>query len=128
MNQCDYHRPQYHSCRDRHCPQCQYQASQAWCERQIQSVLPVTYYHVVFTLPHELNGWVECHPEVIYRLLFESAWATLSSFAADPKRLGGGLGMTAVLHTWGQTLGRHVHLALFGTRWRTHGPRPMVAC
>ncbi len=100
----------YHACRDRHCPRCQRRASQAWCERQRAAVLPVTYYHLVFTLPHDLDGWVEVHPKEVYALLFETVWATLSAFGADPKRLDGQLGMTAVLHTWGQTLMRHVHL------------------
>ena len=100
----------YHACRDRHCPRCQRRASEAWCERQRTAVLPVTYHHLVFTLPDTLNGWVGVHPEVIYGLLFETVWATLSAFGADPKRLDGQLGMTAVLHTWGQTLVRHVHL------------------
>ena len=90
------------SCRDRHCPRCQRQASRAWAERQLQAVLPVTYYHLVFTLPHSLDPWVELHPEVIYRLLFRSVWDTLKGFGEDPKRLGGQLGMSAVLHTWGE--------------------------
>jgi hypothetical protein len=107
---CDYEQPWYHACRDRHCPKCQWRATQAWCDKQCQSVLPVTYYHLVFTLPHDLNGWVQLHPEVIYRLLFKVVWATLKAFGADPKRLGGQLGVTAVLHTWGQQLWRHVHL------------------
>ena len=98
------------SCRDRHCPRCQRLASRAWAERQLQAVLPVTYYHLVFTLPHVLNPWVELHPEVIYRLLFRSVWGTLKGFGEDPKRLGGQLGMSAVLHTWGEALVRHVHL------------------
>ena len=72
-------------------------------------MLPVTYHHLVVTLPHDLNPWVQLHPEVIYALLFETVWATLSTFGADPKRLGGQLGMTTVLHTWGQTLSQHVH-------------------
>ena len=108
--QCDYSQPQYHSCRNRHCPQCQGQAQQAWSDQQMQNVLPVTYYHLVFTLPSQLNAWIEIHPNVIYRLLFQSTWATLDKFGQDPKRLNGSLGMTAVLHTWGQTLTRHVHL------------------
>lgn len=107
---CGYDTAHYHACRDRHCPRCQRQASESWCERQRDSVLPVPYYHLVFTLPHALNGWVGLHDEVIYASLFRSAWSTLSALAADPKRLGGELGMTAVLHTWGQDLGRHVHL------------------
>jgi hypothetical protein len=107
---CGYEQPWYHACRDRHCPKCQWRATEAWCNKQCQSVLPVTYYHLVFTLPHDLNSWVQLHPEVIYRLLFKAVWATLKTFGADPKRLGGQLGMTAVLHTWGQQLWRHVHL------------------
>ena len=111
--QCDHCKsqfPQYHSCRDRHCPQCQQRATRQWTEKQQQDVLPVTYYHLVFTLPHELNGWMQLHPEQIYGLLFQSVWQTLKAFAADPKRLNGKLGMTAVLHTWGQNLSQHVHL------------------
>ena len=107
---CGYAAEQFHACRDRHCPQCQFRQQTQWCEKQQQNVLQVTYHHVVFTLPHELNGWVELHPEVIYRLLFHSVWATLKTFGEDPKRLNGQLGMTAVLHTWGQNLCRHVHL------------------
>jgi len=107
---CDSEIALYHSCRDRHCPACQQRATRQWCERQQQAVLPVSYYHLVFTLPHELNGWVQLHPEVIYALLFKSVWKTLKTFGADPKRLNGKLGMTAILHTWGQTLSQHVHL------------------
>ncbi len=109
-NHCHGEVPQYHSCRDRHCPQCQRRASRRWSEQQQQAILPVTYYHLVITLPHALNGWVQLHPEVIYPMLFQVVWHTLKSFAADPKRLGGKLGMTAVLHTWGQNLSQHVHL------------------
>ena len=103
-NRCGAEPVRYHSCRDRHCPRCQ------WAERQRRALLAVTYYHLVFTLPSPLNPWAELHPEVLYRLLFKTAWAVLSAFAQDPKRLGGQLGMTAVLHTWGQQLGRHLHL------------------
>jgi hypothetical protein len=107
---CDAEQHWYYACRDRHCPQCQGRASRQWAERQQGHILPVRYYHLVFTLPHTLNGWVELHPEVIYRLLFQAAWATLQAFGRDPKRLGGEMGMSAVLHTWGQNLTRHVHL------------------
>ena len=107
---CEREIPLYHSCRDRHCPQCQQRATRQWSDRQQQAVLPVTYYHLVFTLPHELNGWVQLHDEVIYALLFQTVWKTLKAFGADPKRLDGKLGMTAVLHTWGQNLSQHVHL------------------
>ncbi|MFC3391020.1 IS91 family transposase [Aidingimonas halophila] len=107
---CDHTQPHYFGCRDRHCPQCQGRAMHQWAERQQATLLPVRYYHVVFTLPHCLNGWVQLHPEVIYRLLFQSAWQTLRAFGRNPKRLGGEMGMSAVLHTWGQTLSQHVHL------------------
>jgi len=107
---CENEIPLYHSCRDRHCPQCQNRASRQWRDKQQQAVLPVTYYHLVFTLPHALNGWVQLHPEVIYALLFKSVWKTLKAFGADEKRLNGKLGMTAILHTWGQNLSQHVHL------------------
>ncbi len=109
-NQCAFEQTRYHSCRNRHCPQCQQQASAQWCESQCQQILPTAYFHLVFTLPHELNPWIQLHPEVIYSLLFQSAWKTLKCFGADKKRLNGELGMTAVLHTWGQNLSQHVHL------------------
>ena len=109
-DRCQALQPHYFACRDRHCPHCQHHASQRWCEQQQQAVLPVPYYHVVFTLPHALNPWVQLHPDLLYDLWFQSVWATLRAFAAAPRYLGGELGMTAVLHTWGQTLERHVHL------------------
>lgn len=109
-DRCGFEQHRYHSCRNRHCPKCQHKASQQWCEQQLQQVLPVNYFHVVFTLPHSLNPWVQCHPETLYQCLFQSVWKTVKTFGADPKRLNGGMGMTAVLHTWGQTLSQHVHL------------------
>ncbi len=109
-NRCDGAQRWYHGCRDRHCPQCQSRATRQWAERQREGGLPVAYYHLVFTLPHDLNGWAQCHPDVIYACLFQSVWATLKAFAADPRRLGGQLGMTAILHTWDRRLGQHLHL------------------
>ncbi len=107
---CQDEKDHYYSCRDRHCPLCQQAASQQWSERQLTNLLPTSYFHLVFTLPHTLNGWMRLHPKVIYRLLFQSAWETLKQFGQDPRWLGGELGMTAALHTWGQTLDQHVHL------------------
>ena len=107
---CGYARDQYYSCRNRHCPQCQKAASAQWLERRREDLLPVPYFHLVFTLPHELNRWVQLHPEVIYRLLFKAVSQTLKTFGRDPRRLDGEVGMTLVLHTWGQNLGQHVHL------------------
>ena len=102
-DQCQEHAFLYHACRDSHCPRCQRQASQDWCERQRAAVLPVTYHHLVFTLPDVLNGWVEVQPQEVYGLLFAAVWATLSAFGTDPKHLDGQMGMTAMLHTWGRT-------------------------
>ena len=109
-NHCGHTQLLYHACRDRHCPQCQYRQREAWCAHQREQVLPVTYHHLVFTLPHELNGWVQLHPDVIYRLLFHATWQTLAAFGHNPKRLGGKLGAILMLHTWGQNLSQHVHL------------------
>lgn len=108
---CDSHRTLFHACRDRHCPKCQQRASRRWSERQSESLLPVPYFHVVFTVPHSLNGWVQLHDAEIYQTLFQSAWTTMNTFARDLQRgLGGQLGMTAVMHTWGENLSHHVHL------------------
>jgi hypothetical protein len=98
------------SCRDRHCPICQGEARQQWLKQRQADILPVTYHHLVFTLPHQFNGWATVHPEVIYNALFKIAWQTLTEFATARHRLDGQLGMMAVLHTWGQTLNQHVHL------------------
>jgi hypothetical protein len=81
---CEKRYVQYHSCRDRHCPICGYSASRAWAQARMQDVLPVTYHHLVFTLPHELNPWVGNYRKEVYRLLFKAVWATLATFAADP--------------------------------------------
>jgi len=109
-DQCESHYPRYHSCRHRHCPQCQQAASRRWVEARQNDVLPVSYYHLVFTLPHDLNGWVQCHPEVIYHRLFRCVWECLDDYSRCNRQLQGKLGMTAVLHTWGQSLSQHVHL------------------
>jgi hypothetical protein len=73
-------------------------------------LLPVPYFHLLFTLPHTLYGWVQLHPDVIYRCLFAAVWNTLNQDGRNTRHLGGELGMTAVLHTWGQNLSRHVHV------------------
>jgi len=88
-NQCEFTQIRYHSCRNRHCPQCQQRATQQWSDRQTENLLPENYYHLVFTLPHELNGWSKQNPELVYRLLFQSAWQTIQQFGADKKRLNG---------------------------------------
>ena len=101
---------QYASCRNRHCPKCQTLAQTRWVERQCADLLDIAYWHVVFTLPHELNPIAQGNPALIYRLLFHAASKTLLEFGRNPRWLGGELGITMVLHTWGQNLGQHVHV------------------
>ncbi len=108
--QCGHIKYQYHSCRDRHCPNCGAIKKQEWIEARTQELLPVKYYHVVFTLPHELNSLVMGHRKVLYKLLFDASAQTLLCFAKDPKYLGATPGIISVLHTWGQQLSFHPHM------------------
>jgi len=100
----------YHSCRDRHCPICQGSGNQRWAAKQLASALPVKYFHVVFTLPDILDGFVMAHQKESYSALFEAASKALLILCADKKYGGFTPGFTAVLHTWGQTLQFHPHL------------------
>ena len=119
----------YHSCRNRHCPTCQTRAKESWLRARRQKLLPVPYFHRVFTLPHALNELIGRHPRRLYECLFGSVAATLTEFAADPRHLGGEAVFSLILHTWQQDLGRHVHLhVLFaggaltdGGEWRAPG-------
>ena len=97
----------YNSCRNRHCPKCQGHKREAWILKRSEELLPVPYFHVVFTLPSELNGLAMYQPQVVYDSLFSSAWDTLQSFA---KQQGVTMGMISILHTWGQTLSLHPHI------------------
>jgi hypothetical protein len=116
----------YNSCRNRHCPKCQGSAARRWLENRQADLLPVDYYHVVFTLPAPISDIAYQNKAVIYNLLFKATAETLLTIAADPKRLGARLGITAVLHTWGSALTHHPHLhcivpggglSLDGQRW-----------
>jgi len=107
---CGHQQESFRSCRNRHCPQCQQTKSQDWYDQQMAQILPVNYHHMVFTLPHELNGWAQLHPDELYHLLFRAAWETLKQFADGGRHLSGQLGVTFVLHTWGQALTQHIHL------------------
>jgi hypothetical protein len=100
----------YNSCRTRHCPKCQSTSKLRWLEKSTASLLPVQYFHVVFTIPHELNGLASYNAQIIYNLLFKAAWSTVNLLGQDKKRLGGTMGMQAFLHTWGQNLSQHIHL------------------
>ena len=109
-DQCGTMRQIYHSCRNRHCPRCQTRAKEAWLAARRRELLPVPYFHLVFTLPHALNGLIARHPRALYACLFGAVSSTLSEFAANPRWLGGEPAFTLVLHTWKQDLGRHVHV------------------
>ncbi|HHH52906.1 MAG TPA: IS91 family transposase, partial [Bacteroidetes bacterium] len=100
----------YNSCRNRHCPTCQGHKIEQWIHARELELLPVKYFHVVFTIPDKLNDICLKHPKVIYSILFKTAWQTLQQFGDNPKHLGAKLGMIAVLHTWGQNLSLHPHL------------------
>lgn len=123
---CDHVEVAYNSCRNRHCPKCQGQTARAWLERRQADLLPVPYYHVVFTLPAPVATIAFQNKAVVYDLLFRTAADTLLTIAADPKHLGAKIGLTAVLHSWGSAMTHHPHvhvvvpgggLSLDGERW-----------
>ena len=109
-DRCGAVRITYNSCRNRHCPKCQTLTKERWLAARRTDLLPIPYFHVVFTLPHALNALAQGNPRVIYTILFRAAADTLLTFGRDPRHLGGTIGMTAILHTWGQTLAQHLHL------------------
>ena len=109
-SRCDLKAISYNSCRNRHCPKCQAQARQRWLARREQDLLPVPYFHVVFTLPHALNPLCQRHPRLLYDLLFRATAETMLEVAADPRHLGARIGFLSILHTWGQNLRLHPHL------------------
>lgn len=107
---CGYFEISYNSCRDRHCPKCQGLERVRWQEARAVDLLPVPYFHLVFTVPSSLHDIFLAHPRVAYDLLFRAVAQTLKDTAANPKNLGAEIGMTAVLHTWTQTLRYHPHV------------------
>jgi hypothetical protein len=123
---CGFARISYNSCFDRHCPKCQGPERAQWLSNRLERLLPVPYFHVVFTIPQELNPLALRNKEVVYKILFEAASKTLLELGRAPKRLGAEMAVTAILHTWGQNLMLHPHLhcvvtggglALDGSRW-----------
>ena len=123
---CGLTRVAYNSCRNRHCPKCQAAAAQQWLAEREAELLPVPYYHVVFTLPAAIGAMALQNKAIVYDLLFKAASETLTTIAADPKHLGARIGLTAVLHTWGSALAHHPHvhvivpgggLSADGSRW-----------
>jgi hypothetical protein len=125
-DQCGHRVILYNSCRNRHCPKCQATARAKWLAQRETELLPVPYFHVVFTLPSQIGRLALQNPKQIYNILFRAAAATLLETAADPRLLGASIGFLAVLHTWGQNLHLHPHLhcvvpgggiSLDGSRW-----------
>ena len=107
---CGNIRISYNSCRNRHCPKCQGKKREEWIAKRETELLPVPYFHVVFTLPDVLNPLAMHQPKSVYDSLFEAAWQTIEAFGKDEKHLGARAGMICILHTWGQTLTLHPHL------------------
>jgi hypothetical protein len=123
---CAHTRVAYNSCRNRHCPKCQGAAARQWLAEREAELLPVPYYHVVFTLPAAIGAIAFQNKAAVYDLLFRSAADTLLTIAADPMHLGARIGLTAVLHTWGSALTHHPHVHVIvpgggvspdGSRW-----------
>ena len=100
----------YNSCRNRHCPKCQGHKTQQWIDNRSDELLPVAYYHVVFTLPSALHRLALYAPKIVYNSLFKAAWGTIHGFGKNPNYIGAQPGMISVLHTWGQNLSLHPHL------------------
>lgn len=107
---CNYIHVSYNSCRNRHCPKCQTTNKEKWIEARMQDLLPTSYFHVVFTIPHELNTYCMHYPKELYNILFAASKQTIETFSNDPKHLGAQMGMVSVLHTWGQNLSLHPHV------------------
>jgi len=129
---CAYTTIAYNSCRNRHCPKCQAAAAKQWLAERQAELLPVPYFHVVFTLPTAIADLAYQNKAVIYDLLFKASSETVLTIAADPKHLGARIGITAVLHTWGSTMIHHPHvhmivpgggISLDGSRWLSCRPR-----
>lgn len=112
---CDENIYSYHSCRNRHCPQCQNDAAQTWLEKQQQLLLPAPYFMVTFTLPAELRSLARRHPQTVYNLFFRTSAAALQELAQDPRFVGGQIGMVGVLQTWTRDLQYHPHIHYVAT-------------
>jgi len=107
---CGHHHIAYNSCKNRHCPKCQGPAARDWMEARAEDLLPVEYFHVVFTMPAEIAQIAYWNKKAVYGLLFKASAETVMTIAADPKRMGARVGMTSVLHTWGSALTHHPHI------------------
>ena len=108
----------YNSCRNRHCPKCQGAAAKEWLAEREAELLPVPYFHVVYTLPAAVADIAYQNKAVIYGILFRASAETTVTIAADPKRLGATIGITSVLHTWGSAMTHHPHVHMNRAGWR----------
>ncbi len=108
--ECEHEHYSYNSCRDRHCPKCNGLKKERWIMDREADLLPIMYYHVVFTVPEQLNSLFVEYPKIMYNVLFKASWDTIQQFASDHKYLGAQTGMVAILHTWGQNLALHPHV------------------
>ena len=108
-SRCGHEAISFHSCRNRHCPKCQTNAREKWLCARRRELLPVCYFHLVFSVPHSLVPLIWQNKKVLFKLLFEASTETLLEVAADPKHLGAEIGFLSVLHTWGQTLQPNHH-------------------
>ncbi|MEP5762611.1 MAG: IS91 family transposase [Litoreibacter sp.] len=109
-NKCSHQHIAYNSCKNRHCPKCQGPAARDWMAARAEDLLPVEHFHVVFTLPAEIARIAYWNKRAVYGLLFKASAETVTTIAADPKRLGAKVGMTSVLHTWGSAMTHHLHI------------------
>ena len=124
---CSHERISYNSSRNRHCPKCQALARAQWVEQRMSDLLPVPYFHVVFTLPNQLNAFALRNKKAFYTLFFQAVSETLQTFAQDPKHLGAEIGFFTILHTWGQNLLDHPHIhcvlpgggLINGSKWKS---------
>jgi hypothetical protein len=126
---CDHQHIAYNSCKNRHCPKCQGPAARDWMAARAEDLLPVEYFHLVFTLPAEVARIAYWNKKAVYGLLFKASAQTVATIAADPKRMGARVGMTSVLHTWGSALTHHphIHMIVPGGGLSPHGTR-WIAC
>lgn len=132
---CDEMHYSYHSCGNRHCPKCQNDSAEKWLQAQYQRLLPTPYFMVTFTLPHSIHPIARANPNLIYNMLFQTAAQALQKLAADPRFVGGTLGMVGVLHTWQRNLNYHPHVHFIATggglsadqrRWKNASPKLLV--
>jgi len=128
---CNHQHIAYNSCKNRHCPKCQGPAARDWMAARAEDLLPVEYFHLVFTLPAEIARIAYWNKKAVYGLLFRASAQTVTTIASDPKRMGARVGMTSVLHTWGSALTHHPHVHMIvpggglspdGTRWVSSKP------